>query len=714
MLKGNWISFDGCEAPVAFRHFCCAKPERAQISICGLGFFELYINGSKVSGDVLTPVWSDYEPRLDRNMLYPVRDEFTHRIYYREYDVTFCLIDGENELKIMLGNGWYNQHERNVEGDFWYGAPKLCFSLTIHCENGGRLEVVSDEKVRWSPGQIIYNNIYFGETQDFRVQAAPERKALLCAAPRAELVLQTCPPDRVMMLIHPVLIHEDGNRCIYDAGQNLSGWACFTQIAGCGEKTVVRYAEETGGKFLDFASAGGEEQIQKDEYISNGKLNFCHPHFTWHGFRYFEITGPASDVEVAFVHSEAAVTSAFESSSGALNWLYRSYLYTQLSNMHCGVVSDCPHRERLGYTGDGQLTCDTAMLLIRSSRGLYEKWMQDIADCQDKTSGHVQHTAPFYGGGGGPGGWGCAVVVVPYFYYKHFGDRQVLERYFPNMLKWVSYMESRSENHLVVREEEGGWCLGDWCTPGEVRISEAFVNTYFLVKALGFMAEIAAWLGLSCKALAEKQERIKQALRETFYDERTNSYCGGVQGANAFALDIGLGNAKMLADMANYYDALGEFDTGIFGTDVVLRTLFEGGYTDVAYRLLTSEKKNSFGYQRSCGATTLWEDWDGNNSHNHPMFGACTGYLFRYILGIRDEADELVIMPQIPADASFKFAKGSLKTKFGFVEVSFQKTEGGTEFAVYAEKGGNFRFAGQQSAILPGERRIINILDKSR
>ena len=218
------------------------------------------------------------------------------------------------------------------------------------------------------------------------------------------------------------------------------------------------------------------------------------------------------------------------------------------------------------------------------------------------------------------------------------------------------------------------------------------------------MIEIATCLSRSTEELREKRETIKNALHHTFYDAKSNAYCGGVQGANAFALDIGLGNAQMLRQMAEHYERLGQFDTGIFGTDVVLRTLFVGGYTDTAFRLLTSKKKNSFGYQRAHGATTLWEEWDGSNSHNHPMFGACSVLLFRYILGIRDEGN-LVIRPQIPS--GLDFARGSLKTKYGYVRVEFQKQEGKTSFSIYTQSPAQLIAGEKTYTLLPGQKNII-------
>lgn len=710
MKNAKWVVFEECDAPIVEKEFCANRVSEAVIQICGLGFFELFINGKKVSDDVLTPVWSDYEPRKDRRLLYPLSDTFTHRIYYREYCVTDFLTIGTNKIDVLLGNGWYNQHERNVEGDLWYGNPKLCFSLKIWDEEKQMQEFASDETMRWKRSIIVHNNIFMGECHDFRLKNTEEYfPCKVCGQPEGELCLQTCPPDRKQRVVKPRVLHADGNRTVFDVGENISGYVRFWQKAKAGEKTTVRFSEEISADGnLEYWSCGGMEQIQTCECISDGENNFFEPHFIWCGFRYFEVTGSAQDVEAVVVHSDVKVTSSFRCDSEALNWLYDSYIRTQLDNMHCGVVSDCPHRERLGYTGDGQLVCDTSMLLL-DSKELYKKWIRDIADCQDPQTGHVQHTAPFYGGGGGPGGWGCAIVSVPYFYYRHFGDKEVIEEYLPYMEKWVAYMESRSDRGIVEREEEGGWCLGEWHTPTKVAIPESYVNTYFLIRSLQMIIELMDAVGRDPSRMEQKMTAVRDAFRSTFYNASENTYCGGVQGANAFALDIGMGNEDMLASMASYYDGLGEFDTGIFGTEIVVRVLFENGYRDVAYKLLASEKENSFSYQRKAAATTLWEGWKGG-SHNHPMFGACTCQLFYAILGIRQKAGstafrEMVIAPQTPK--GLLWAEGSVDLPIGKVFVRWQKEQDDIVFEVCLPEGFSCEFLyGESGRILRGGRNL--------
>ena len=292
----------------------------------------------------------------------------------------------------------------------------------------------------------------------------------------------------------------------------------------------------------------------------------------------FQVFGEAEPEAVVVIHTDLAVTSSFSCGNEVLNWLFDSMMRTYLGNLHLGVPSDCPHRERLGYTGDGQLVCETGLLLTDSA-SVYAKWVQDIADGQDPDSGHVQHTAPFYGGGGGPGGWGCAIVEVPWQLYRHDGDKRILERYWPNMLKYIEYMLRHSANGLVVSEEEGGWCLGDWCAPPETVLPIPFVNTWFLVRSMGRMQEMAEVLGSGYAFPFETElSTAKAAMVRSYYDPARNTFCEGLQGADAFALDIGLGNPDLLTAMVRRYEESGVIDTGIFGTEVLLRVLFESGH----------------------------------------------------------------------------------------------------------------------------------------
>ena len=504
-------------------------------------------------------------------------------------------------------------------------------------------------------------------------------------AHETQFFIQDCPADRAERAIKPAKLFDLGEVSIYDMGENISGYPVVAATVD-GANITVRCSEEINPDgTLNFDSCD-RGQIQKDEYRNAKKGEECMPWFTWHGFRYFELTNNAEPVRCEVVHSDCAVTSSFESDSEMLNWLYDAYIRTQLSNMHSGVPSDCPHIERLGYTGDGQLCCEAAMMLLDSQK-FYKKWLEDISDCQSIGNGHVQHTAPFMGGGGGPAGWGGAIAVVPYEMYKIYGDKETFRRYLPKILRYFDYLDSRSSGGLVCREEEGGWCLGDWCPPEQITICEPFVNTALYVKQMMMTKEASEAIGESeTAAMLEKRiEEKKQAILNAYYSPQTGSFIGDAQGANSFAVDIGLGGERAFNNTKKKYDAADAFDTGIFGTDILTRVLFERGCADTAFHLLTSTGKGSFYNMKKQGATTIWENWDGERSHSHPMFGAVTRYLFSFILGITQEKnsagyEKIVIAPQIPD--GLNRASGHITTVRGEIAVSFVRTEREMDFYV--------------------------------
>lgn len=693
IYEAKWIRAEESVSAPLFRKIISVKSaDNAKINICGLGFFELYVNGEKVGNELFVPSQSDYTERDLTRAYYPIHDVPDHIVYYRTYDLSTYLKKGENVLEILLGNGWFRQTERIGEGNFSCGAPCLVFSLSV---DGN--EYLSDETLLWRESHITFNNIYCGEKQDLTLPEAQWHSAFAAKAPSGALAPDTAPADKIIRRIIPRALTTKNGKTLYDAGENISGFATF-RGGKHGEKISAVYGEFLNDDMTLNTKSGGNKHVE--EYVCDGTDRLYHPHFTYHGFRYFEIDEGAKDVTVCVVHSDIAVTSAFRSDNAVLNFLYDATVRSLLANMHGGVISDCPHRERLGYTGDGQLTADVGLLTL-DSLSFYEKWMLDIALCQDKTTGHIQHTAPFMGGGGGPGGWGGAIVIVPYMLYLHSGKREILEKYFPNMLLWVQYMESRSEGGLVVREEEKGWCLGDWCTPDKVAIPEPFVNTYFLIKNLERIAEIAEILGNPSGVYTEKAQMLKNVLARHYYDEKENTFCGGIQGADAFAIDLGLGNEKMLALLAKKYDALGEFDTGIFGTDILIRILFQKGYADTALRLLSSDKGASFGSQMLRGETTLCEYWNRLAwSHNHHMFGQVTAYLFRYLLGIRTFGKKLEIRPV--SHKTKLSAEGTLSTRFGKITVKRETTENEDKITVLPEKEATFIFGGKTYSLLSG------------
>ncbi len=637
--NARWLSFENeTEAVIARRDFTLSEVKNTLLRVTALGFGEIYLNGKSITDRLYAPAWTNYLPLDTANMNYPIYDTMTYRILFEEFNITPYLKEGENSLVFHIGGGWFCQYESRNEGVKPYGRLSLCFCVTQNRETVAE----SDSSVYWKKSFITRQNIYFGEKQDLRLggydfgNTVWDKTNLKFAAPSdapaSVFSRQDCPEDKIIRKITPRLIFKKGDYAIYDLGENVSGFPVVDLYSSEPDEVITLRFSETldSDGALDFSSTGGNSRIQREEYIHDGKAPCAHQHFTWHACRYFDLLGNAEVKEFCVVHTDLKQKAVFKSGESVLQWIFDSFIRTQLSNSHCSIPSDCPHRERLGYTGDGQLTSNAVMDCFEAE-GFYRKWMRDIADSQDIKNGHVQHTAPFYGGGGGPGGWGGAIVFVPYNFYKHYKDKETLESYYPNMLAYLDYMDKHSENGLVVREEDGGWCLGDWCSPQNKNLIPCeFVNTYFYIKALSCVIEISQILGKDYSALAEKKNTVTEAFLENFYDEKTGCFCESTEAADAYALDIGLGDERTLDALVKKYDSLGEFDSGIFGTYLIIAVLCDSGRAELAKKLLTSKKKNTFYNMMAHGATTLWETWEGNESHNHPMFGAVVEYLLKY------------------------------------------------------------------------------------
>ena len=636
----RWVQFGGeIHSVIARCDFVADKKAPAELVVSGLGFCDIYINGKCISDRVLAPAWTNYVKSATETMEYPIFDIMTNRILYERIDVSRFIKKGKNTIVFHIGGGWFTQRECINEGVKSYGDLMLCFKLT----QGDNILAKSDEAVKYKKSFVQRANIYYGEDQDARVGGYDFTDISECTDswadadvicdPLSVLQEQDCLPDKIIRKLKPKCIFRRGDYAVYDIGENVTGYPVieFNEGTYIGDGCTIRFAEELKDDgTLAFHSAGGEFRMQKDTFIHDNKCKEYYPRFTWHGARYFDVFGRVNVKEYRVSHTDMKPIVKFKSSNETLQWIFDAYIRTQLSNVHGCVPSDCPHRERLGYTGDGQLTADVVMTCFDAEK-MYRKWMQDIADCQDIYTGHVQHSAPFYGGGGGPGGWGGAIVIVPYTFYKHYGDKAVLEKYYPNMLMYLGYLDSHSDNGIVTREELGGWCLGDWCSPKDRNlIPEPFVNTYFYLKALEMTIEIAELIGKPSKDLKVRYKDVKKVFMDKYYDKKTSTFYGSVEACDAYGYDLGFGDEKTLEAIVNKYEKLGEFDTGIFGTDILLRTLCENGHKDLAFKLLTNEKENSFYNMKKQGATTLWENWDGAHSHSHPMFGAVVKYLIEY------------------------------------------------------------------------------------
>lgn len=434
---------------------------------------------------------------------------------------------------------------------------------------------------------------------------------------------------------------------------------------------------------------------QKSFFYTDGRREH-HIRFTWHGFRYFELTSANGDTgldcrRVAVVHADVKNTSALETDSEIVNWIYGAYIKTQAENYQCGVPTDCPQIERKGYTGDGQLLAEAGMTMF-DAKALYKKWLRDIADCQDKKTGFVHYTAPcFIGCSGGPGGWSSAIVTVPYFYYAFYGDKEILEAYYPQMKRYTEFMSSETTvDGLILMQKRKTRCLGDWASPCPRLLPTEFVNSCLFVDCLMKLTEIAGFLGKweDVPLWQELAKTYKRAINAAYYDPATGDYCGNEQASNAFALSVGLGDARTRDNLVARYRKLRRWDTGIFGTKILIETLLRLGEADVAYGLWDSDDECSFKAWKNAGATTLLEAWKNARSWNHPMFGAFTKCFFEYILGIRrkESSYKKVEISPLRFEKIAK-AQGKVQTAAGEITVSFERMQDGTHFSVCVPEG---------------------------
>lgn len=714
--SASWVTFrDSFVSVLARKDFRAKNIVKAELSVIGLGFFEGYINGRLISEDRFLPLNTEFHKRTLMRDYGVWPEELAFRIYVTQYDVTKLIKEGKNCICFMLGDGWYSScHHEN------YGSKKLIFSLTLTDSKGNVTSVQSDEEVLFKEGFIKKYDLTDGETQDFtdyddnwliaEADCSSWERATPCEFPETRYMTSDCPPDRVKEVISPAIIKVTDDYKIYDIGKNTTGNLVIklpaakgrvVRITGSEEKTSENELEPT--KIME----------QEAEFICGGYEREASQKFTWHASRFFRVPADIKVIRFDVIYTDTDANSEFSSDDRVLKWLYDAFINTQLSNMHTGIPSDCPHLERRGYTGDGQLACDAVMATV-DARKFYDKWIEDISDCQDRISGHVQNTAPYVRSGGGPGGWGGAIVHVPFMYYKHYGDPSFMIKLYPQMKEYFRFLDEHSRGHLVSYDVPLEWCLGDWCTPTKIKIPPRFVNTYFYIKYIDEILACRNVLKLPAaevKAYKEKRRVLADALTRTYYNPETGDFARNIQGANAFAIDIGLGTRKTFNNMVKVYDEKHlYYNAGIFGTDILTRVLFTHGRGDLAFRLLSSEGKYSFGNLMNQGATTLWEYWTGKRSHSHPMFGAVVAYLFRYILGINQEKDsygyEKILIAPVDIGATGKFS-GKITVPSGEISVSAEYTESRAYFEIDLPADGTFRYKNTEISLTSGTNKII-------
>ena len=668
-------------APLLRRSFRVFKPvRRARLYATALGYLDLRLNGSPLSDAVLDPAWTSTK----------------HRIHYRCHDITDSLIAGENVVGAMLGNGWRNPlplrmwGRINLREHLDVGRPALLCQVQIEYMDGTQDMVASDGTWRWHDGPILRNSVYLGEHVDGRLEPdgwdrpglddsawnsavpSPDQRGL-----KDEALLQASPmpPIRATRTLRPVSVVDVGNGVwIFDLGQNFAGWAQLRVQGPRGTTVRMRMGEllypdgtlnpmtAVAGQIKrlrdDGTPVGGpgapEVAWQENVYtLKGGGEEVYTPRFTFHGFRYVEVTGypgiPGPDAITGLrLNSDIKPIGSFHCSNPAFNRIKEMVDWTLLSNVF-SVQSDCPAREKFQYGGDIVSSSDMAFL-THDMATFYAKAAEDFRD--DRASGGwFTETAPFvgiqaanYAEGAGPIGWGLAHPLLLEQLLQYAGNNRLLEGHYAAARNWVELLEEASEGFIIDR------CIGDHESLDPKPI--ALVATAQFHQAASMVAGFAERLGLAEDAVRydHMAREIRDAFVARFLSPGTGVFDSGTQAAQATALFMGLvpeeerqaAINRMVEAVIDDHD--GHIAAGIFGTKYLLRMLTETGHADVAYAMVNQPDFPGWRHMMSNGATTLWETWaqsDNVYSQNHPMFGSVSEWLFRCLGGI-NPADDAV------------------------------------------------------------------------
>jgi len=671
----------------------------ARAYVCGLGYYELRINGQKAGDSVLTPMFTRY----DRTVLYDT------------IDVTSLLMRGDNAIGVILGNGWYNCFTREVwmfaEAP-WRHRPKLLLQLHIELADGTHLVVASDTSWRVTTGPITFDSLRNGEHYDARKEMngwdtpgyddSAWKRASIIAPPGGSLRSSQMPPIRVTGTIRPVSVTEvSPGTFVYDLGQSISGWARITAEGPAGTEIVLRYGERLAADgsleraaIERFVRSG---EFQTDRYTMKGECKETwEPRFTYHGFRYVEVTGfpgtPTLDNLVGrVVHTDLEQRGVFECSNETLNSVQRCARWSTLTNYH-GMPTDCPHREKNGWTGDAQVSAEQVLLNFDPATA-YAKWLRDFRDVQ-RPSGQLPGIVPTggwgYNWGSGPA-WDSAIVHIPWYVYLYTGDRTVIEEMYDSIRLYVDYMTEMAVDHIVK------FGLGDWCPPYErdpdhPKCPTVVTDTaYYYTNAL-LLSKMARLTGRSDdeQKYARLAEDIKQAFRDRFVDSSTGVVEGNCQTSMACALYQGLTSDD---DRELVFERLVEqvelrerhIDCGILGAKYIMHALTENGRADLAYAIATQRTYPGWGHWIEQGATTLWESWSGDTSLNHHMFSDVSAWFYKGLAGINPDESapgfkHVVIRPN-PV-SGLEWVRASHESMYGTVSSEWRVDEDRFELRV--------------------------------
>ncbi len=654
--SGSWICFDdsrpyfgdASSMPYFRSEFDLEKDAgKVVVHLCGLGFHELYINGKRPDSRFYAPSLSQYDCRVG----------------YIDYDVTELVQPGKNAIVVFLGDGFYNSRNKwmySVNCSSWRAFPRLICDI----EADGKIIACSGTAWRVHGSPVIRSCHHEGEDYDARLELEDGaflpgfddsgwNRASHALSPGGNVVKEEGPPCVVISRHEGCeIIREDaglGTR-LFDIGTNIAGVAEIEFSGPAGTKLTIRYGEMLGedGHVDTSGISMGIEDFEKDTYILKGaEAETWHPVFVWHGFRYVEIYG-AENVEIRrvtglFIASGIETAGTFRSSDEMLNRVQKITLNSYLGN-YMGIPTDCPTREKFGWTGDAACALETGLWNFDCGSGL-ERLAQIIADLQRRDGNYPTHgPTTLWGFEQSCPGYSRYMYDYCYCMYLFRGDMEPVKRYYDSLMLGISFFGEQTREDGLVRT----FGYGDWCNPdyypaapkGEKRDFVPSENCLYF-RMLTRMAEMADWLGKADDAghCREQAEIVKNALLKEYFDCVNMQFDEGMWASTAMAVLFGIVPAESCGELvrrlAEDIRRAGHCARmGILGTQFVQTALTEYGYGEDAFRMAVQDKYPGWGNLVASGATTLWETWKGNSSRNHIMFGGVSAWMYSGLAGM--------------------------------------------------------------------------------
>jgi alpha-L-rhamnosidase len=667
------------------------KSARAYIAVAGL--YELYMNGAKLGDHRLDPAFTRYD----------------RRTLYLSHDVTSQIQPGENTIGVILGNGWYNLQSTAVwffDKAPWRARPKFCMDLRITFDDGSIQTIKSEPDWKTSFGPIIFNSIYTGEHYDARLEQtgwnksgfddSKWKKTIPVAAPTQNITSQVLYPIRITdEITAKSMTRLDNNTWLFDLGRNIAGVARLKVSGEAGTVIRMKHAEclnekgwtDQSNMIRHYRPTDESDPFQTDIFVLSGKgeESFM-PRFNYKGFQYVEVSSdkPVSLTKESltgyFMHSDVPVTGAIQSSNPLLNKIWSATNNSYLSNLY-GYPTDCPQREKNGWTGDAHIAIETGLYSFDGIT-IYEKWLDDHID-EQQPNGVLPDIIPTSGWGYSLWNgvdWTSTIAIIPWNIYLFYGDEHLLEKCYGNIKRYVDHITEISPSGLT------DWGRGDWVpvksvTPKELTSSiYYFVDATILAKAARILKNEPDYQKYSALA-----SQIAKAINAKYLNQETGIYGSGFQTELSAALFWGIVpenlKAKVAETLANRVIADNKhLDVGLLGSKTILNALSENGYAGLAYEVAVQETFPSWGYWIVHGATTLFEDWkiegSKDNSRNHIMFGEIGAWMYKALGGIfPDEKNpgfkNIILKPQFVSGLDQFEAKH--ESPYGTIVSSWEK-----------------------------------------